>query len=245
MILGNIAPTYASELEGLALEYIHANEEVASIEVNDDLFESISAEYDLADKMDETFLEEISDYAEVEQSLSEEDGLTYVTYTFKPNTPSQVITYESGNSEELGSIYSITYVTADETGSKTGTTTLSDLTFKNVMNYSYYTSGYNTAIKVTSGTCTITKFYESNLRDLEIDMGGIGVPATSGPATLSASKSFSGTVTVGKTYKCTTGWSTYYLESETTSFSMDSTVTYSHGNSNYTVSSKALVLTNA
>lgn len=245
IMLSSAFPVYAFDLKDLNLETIHSNEKIVSIHTNNDLFESISQNYSLDEKMDTAFINKISNYADVEKNISINNGFIYETYTFKPNVPQKIISYESGNTEKIGSIYSITYVTADESGSKSGTSTLSDLTFKNTINYSYYTSGYNTAIKVISGTCSISRFLESDLRNLEIKMGGIGVPANSGPAKLSASKSFSGTISVGKTYTCTTGWTTYYYESDTTSFSLNANVTYNHGNSSYTVSSNTLVLTNA
>ena len=200
----------------------------------DDVIASVENEYDITTNMPTEVIKELSSVAEVskEEQWLDETHLQ-VSYNLIPKNPIIEKTFKSGNTEEIYSITNYTYVMnlSNSSGSQTDTSVQSDVTLKNTVYYSYYDNGSVRMLKIDYGTTTITRFLESNLRNLVLNVLGQGVSDSS-----YSDESNSRTIPtpyVNSNYSLRCNFNHYY-HTGAAKILYGSAVTYSHGNSSYT-----------
>ena len=241
----NCIPVYASaENEKFVLsKESYSKEIIKNTVINEDLLgknlEYFENEYDLSLNMPTEVVEDLSVIANVSKSTQriDEDHIQ-MSYTIYSKEPIVERTFVSGNTEKIYSVTNYTYVMSSSTvdsGEITESSALSDVTFKNTAYYSFYEDGTLRMIRLDSGKTSITRFLESNLRDLVLSAYCIG-----GSDNGFQEESNTRTITspgVGRSHTLDTEFE-YFYSTSAARILYGASVTYSHGLSSYTVSAQ-------
>lgn len=206
--------------------------------------QNICNQYDVSNGMTEEALEAFQSVAFVTAvcDYDAEQNLSTVTYTIDPYEAQDTKVLSNGSKVEDRVATSFTYVYENReiesvqavTGSITETHILSDVTFVNTIGYTTKTSGGIEWMRMNAGKTKITRFLESNLRNLKIICRQWGV-VESGSPDQTVSKTVASPV-VNQLYTKSTGWTNFVGKNQGI-LKVTSRVTYSHGGSSYTVSS--------
>lgn len=200
--------------------------------------EYLESKYDLSLNMPDEVVEELSLVAKVSKNIQKlDDTHVQVTYNIVSQEPVAEKTFISGNTEKTYSATNYTYVmntSAIDSGIISETSTLSDVTFKNTVYYSFYENNSVRMLRLDSGVTSITKFLESNLRDLVLNAYCLG--ATNNGVHEESDTYTIGSPWVGSEYAWDIDFE-YYYNTSVAHILYGASVTYSHGLSSYTVNS--------
>lgn len=204
----------------------------------EDVIASVENLYDISANMPAEVVEELSKVAEIskEEQWLDETHLQ-ISYNIVSKNPIIETTFTSGNTEEIYGITNYTYVMnlSDSTGTTSDTSVQSDVTLKNTAYYSYYDDGPVRMLKVTSGTSSVIRFLEKDLRNLVLNVLGQGF-SNNGFSDESNSRTIA-SPQLNASYTLYSGFNNYY-HTGGSKILFGSAVTYSHGNSSYTASAQ-------
>ena len=205
---------------------------------------NICERYDIDSCMTKEALETFKNVASVSTicEYDESQNISVVTYVIDPYEAQETRVLSNGSQieERVAIAYSYVYENTDltpvraVTGSISETHVLSDVTFVTTIGYTTKTSGGIEWMRMNVGKAKITRFLESNLRNLKITCKQWGV-VESGNPDQTVSKTVASPV-INQLYSKSTGWTNFVGKNQGI-LKVTSQVTYSHGASNYTVSS--------
>ncbi len=211
-------------------------ENVTYYNILEDKINSLEKEYDLSSNMPTEVLDSLVSCADVSKEIAELDEThIQITYNITSKEPVAERTFVSGNSEKVYSVVNYTYVVSTpslSSGTITESSVESDITIKNTANYSYYQDGTLKMIRLDSGVTCITRFLESNLRDLVLNAYCIG--GTNDGFNEERNSRTIATPLVNTNYSLFTDFN-YFYSDMSSRIIYGATVTYSHGNSSYEV----------
>lgn len=233
--------SFAADSSDIINEFIDTtiqNETLDSIVMHEDNIENVIAStentYDMTTYMPEEAIKELSSIANIskEEQWLDETHLQ-VSYNLIPKNPIIEKKFKSGNTEEIYSITNYTYVMnlSENSGNTTDTSVQSDVTLKNTVYYSYYDNASVRMLKVSYGTSTVTRFLESGLRNLELNVLSQGT-SNNGFSDESNSRVIP-TPYVNSNYSLQSNFNNHY-HTGAAKILYGCAVTYSHGNSSYT-----------
>lgn len=253
MIKKKIAVLCISLLCILNCVSVYANENISQIEeeynrevlkkaiVHEDYVEEelerIENQYDLSFNMPNQAIEQLNSFAKVTKDIKNlDDTYVQISYNITSENPVEEKVFASGNTEETYSVTNYTYVVKASTinsGSTTEIANESDVTIKNTVRYSYYDNNTVRMFRLDSGTTNITKFTESGLRNLVLSAFCEGF-SNNGMSKERNSRTIPSPI-VGENYTLNTKFN-YFYPTSAAHILYGADVTYSHGQSSYTVS---------
>ena len=238
LAMTSIMPVYAGEFSTSEKNF---DESIVSQTVYDDVVTEelldLEQRYDMTQDMPEEIWAELDDVAEIsKEEVFLDDEYLQISYNIIAENPIMIRTYTTGNTEEVYSVTNYTYVVPLEsnTGSTTETSKKSDVTIKNTAYYSYYNNGSVRMLKLKNGTTTVTWCGE-RLKKVVLNAACQGF-SSGGAKQESNSKTYT-SARVDTAYALSTGFQ-YSYATNAAKILYGSAVTYSHGNSVYTVSAQ-------